>query len=256
MTRCGLLLCLVLLAGCSISSAHSEVHSNASASVIIIGTGALSPSIGLVTIQCDPAGGARVSLSGKVQATSAGEVTISASTCGSAHQILGTVEPSADFSMPLRLGPTGAHELVLCFMQSNGDRTGSFVCSESFDLESQCDEPEEPIEEVPGGSLPVGERSCRDVGFFGDLVGNPSLCTGAGNLHIPVHARGAFGEAPQLTILGPNGFEHQAVMRHSGQSCNYHYDWDASQNGGAGEYSFTIRGAGETQSFIRHLECP
>ncbi len=273
MRRCGALLLFAFFGGCAFSSSHSDVESTATATVIINGTGAaLSPSVGIITLRCDPEGGARVELKGRLTSTSTGQVSVSASACGSVHQVLGTVGSSAfasasasssaeakfeaDYAMPLRLGPTGTHALVLCFVQEAGNGTGNFVCSESFDLESLCDEPAVPGEETPGGTIPVGDKSCADAALFGGLVGSPSLCTGKGDVHIPVHARGSFGEVPELTITGPSGYEHRAVMKHSGESCNYQYTWDASQNGGAGDYTFAITGARQTHSFTRALSCP
>lgn len=279
MSRCVLALALLpFLVGCVFSSSHAEAHSNASATVIINGSSALSPIVSVIVVRCEPTGGASFEVQGEIEATAKSSVTISASACGSGHEVLGTVSAEAfasagadakvraSYAVPMRMR-LGAHAVVLCYTRKNGDGTGSYVCSREFDLDSKC--PPEgdpdggaglPAGPTPGGTpsdVPLeGEQSCRDVAAFGELVGSPSLCTGGGPLHIPVHVRGSFGEAPALTITGPNGYSHQAQLGHSGTSCNYQYNWSTEGNGGSGQYTFAVSGAGRSYSFSASLSCP
>lgn len=269
------LLLLPLAVGCVIASSHSEVHSNASASVIIHGSASLSPGVSVVVVRCDPSGSAFVDVKGEITASAASTIQVSASACGSVHEGLTEVSASdfttvsgsqkASYSAPMQLR-LGTHGVVLCFTQSDGAQSGTYVCSEQFDLDVVCPEadpdggtslPEGPSTQPASPTAPLdSQRSCGDETLFGELVGNPSLCSGGASVHIAVQARGAFGEAPKLTISGPNAYSHQAQLRHSGKSCNYVYNWSTEGNGGAGEYSFKIEGAGRALTFVKTLDCP
>jgi hypothetical protein len=256
------------------ASSHSEVNTSATATVIITGSATLSPGVSVVTFQCDDSGSALFEVQGEISANAASAVTISASTCGSGHEVLGTVAatafasiasgpPRAQYAVPMRLR-LGNHRVSLCFTHQDGSHSGSYVCSQEFDLQATCptadsdggqDLPEGPTG-TPGSAPLEHERSCRGVAAFGELTGNPSLCVGGGAVHIAVQVRGAFGEAPSLTIAGPGGYQHHSQLRHSGTSCNYQYNWDTQGNGGAGEYQFQVQGAGRTHSFGATLHCP
>jgi hypothetical protein len=70
-----------------------------------------------------------------------------------------------------------------------------------------------------------------------------------------VHVKGDLGDAPALTISGPNGFSHSATMRRSGDSCVYQYNWNTQGAGGAGDYTFSVTGNGNTFTWTRPLSC-
>jgi hypothetical protein len=165
---------------------------------------------------------------------------------GTATQV-GVIEPedfvhdgrtkTASYSVTIDGLPNGSNTIEICFNQSGSQgREPKYTCAEVLVVVVACSE-------------------CSGVGFFGDLVGNPDLCTGNGPPHIPVHVKGDLGESPALTITGPNGYSYHAFMNHAGESCVYQYNWDTEGNGGAGQYTFTVTGNGHTYSFTATLRC-
>jgi hypothetical protein len=173
---------------------------------------------------------------------------IEATINGGATTVVGTIEPedfvhdgrvkTASYSITIDL-PEGTNTVSICFDQSGSQgREPKYTCAETLIVVVDC------------------ASDCRGTGFFGDLPGNPSLCRGNGPPHIPVHVKGDLGDAPALTITGPNGYTHSATMNHAGESCVYQYNWDTAGNGGAGLYTFTVTGGGNTYSFTATLRCP
>jgi hypothetical protein len=131
----------------------------------------------------------------------------------------------------------GTHTLQLCFVQSGSQgREEKKVCTDVLTVVVDCGDADE----------------CARQGAFGNLVGNPSLCTG-NTPRIPIHWRGSFGEDASVAISGPGGFSATIDMRHAGNSCIYQGQWntdaDADGNGGAGSYTFVISGGGNTDFF-------
>ena len=210
----------------------------------------LSATAGTTAVTCTSEEGAQVDLAGTVTTTgSVDSVIITASVDGGAPVQMGIIRPQ-DFSHDGRIKtagyaasfdlPNGEHTIVMCFTQSGSQgREPKHTCAAPVTVIVDC----------------APDNVCEGEEPFGNLVGNPSLCTGNGPPHIPVHVRGDFGEAPALTIAGPRGFSHSAAMNHAGESCNYHYNWDADSNGGAGTYTFTVTGNGNTLSFTAELRC-
>jgi hypothetical protein len=146
---------------------------------------------------------------------------------------------TAGYALSVSL-PNGEHTVQVCFTQSGAQgREPKTTCAAPVTVIVDC----------------APDNVCEGQQPFGNLVGNPSLCNGNGPPHIPVHVRGDFVEAPALTISGPDGFTHSASMNHAGESCNYHYNWDPASNGGAGTYTFTVAGNGNTLSFTAQLRC-
>ncbi len=211
----------------------------------------LSATAAVAGTTCNSDGaGAQVDLTGTVSTTgSVDSVVITAAIDGGAPAQVGFLSPqdfvhdgrnkTATYSVSLSV-PNGEHTLLMCFTQSGSQgREPKTTCAAPLTVIIDC----------------APDSVCEDQEPFGNLVGNPSLCTGRGPPHIPVHVRGDFGEEPSLTIAGPSGFTHSAAMNHAGESCNYHYNWDAESNGGAGTYTFTVSGNGHTLSFTAELYC-
>jgi hypothetical protein len=173
---------------------------------------------------------------------------IRASVNGAAETLLGTIEPQdfihdgrvkwAPYSITIDGLPNGTNTVEVCFYQSG----------------SQGREPKQTCADVVVVVVDCASE-CQGVGFFGDLVGNPSLCRGNGPPHIPVHVKGDLGDMPALTITGPNGYSLHTFMRHAGESCVYQYNWDTEGNGGAGQYTFAVSGGGNSGSFTATLYC-
>jgi len=189
-----------------------------------------------------------VTIQGTLSTTgSVDSAEIRASIDGAAETLEGIIQPQdfihdgrlkvAPYTITIDL-PSGTHTVEVCFYQSgSGGRPPKSTCAPILTVVVDC------------------SNSCRGTGFFGDLVGNPSLCKGKGPPHIPVHVKGDLGDAPALSISGPNGYTHQATMDRSGQSCVYQYNWDTVGNGGPGQYTFTVSGGGGTYSFTATLHC-
>jgi hypothetical protein len=209
----------------------------------------LSATAETTAVTCTSEEEAQVDLAGTVTTTgSVDSVIITAAIDGGAPVQVGIIRPQ-DFSHDGRIKtagyaasfdlPNGEHTIQMCFTQSGSQgREPKYTCAAPVTVVVDC-----------------APNVCEGEEPFGNLVGNPSLCTGNGPPHIPVHVRGDFGEAPALTIAGPRGFTHSAAMNHAGESCNYHYNWDADSNGGAGTYTFTVSGNGNTLSFTAELRC-
>ncbi len=197
---------------------------------------------------------AQVSLGGVVSTTgSVDSVIITAAIDGGDRVELTTLNPqdfehegrnkTATYAVSVTL-PNGTHTVELCFTQSGAQgREPKTTCATPVTVVVDC-APEQNV--------------CAEAEPFGDIVGNPSLCKGNGTPHVPVHVRGDFGEEAVLSISGPNGFSLTGAMNHAGESCNYHYTWDTRDNhhGGAGTYTFTVTGNGQTLSFTAQLHCP
>jgi len=188
-----------------------------------------------------------VTIEGTLSTTgSVDSAEIRASIDGAPETLVGIIDPqdfihdgrlkTAPYSITVDL-PNGTHTVEVCFYQSgSGGRPPKSTCAETLVVVVEC-------------------SSCSGTGFFGDLVGNPNLCRGNGPPHIPVHVKGDLGDAPALSITGPNGYSHQATMQHSGESCVYQYNWDTAGNGGAGQYTFTVTGGGNSFTFTATLYC-
>lgn len=212
---------------------------------------ALSATGTLDSVECTSTEEATVSLSGVLTSTgSVDSAIITASVNGGEPVEMGIIN-SEDFSRGGRVKtasyavslslPNGTHSVELCFTQSG----------------SQGREPKRACVTVePVTVACAAENECSGVGFFGNLVGNPSLCTGNGPPHIPVHFRGDLGDSASLLISGPNGYGHSATLSRAGESCNYHYNWLPTDNGGAGSYTFTaVSATGASYSFSANLSC-
>lgn len=210
----------------------------------------LSATAETAALTCTSEEEAQVDITGTVTTTgSVDSVIITASINGGAPAQMGTIRPqdfshdgrnkTAGYALSLSL-PNGEHTIQVCFTQSGSQgREPKATCAELLTVIVDC----------------APKNVCEREEPFGNLVGNPSLCTGRGPPHIPVHVRGDFGEEPTLTISGPGGFSHSASMNHAGESCNYHYNWKPQPNGGAGTYTFTVSGNGRTLSFSAELSC-
>jgi len=248
---------LSFLAACGVAQEEEQVQefSQRSDAVKAAARGtdngtSLSATAAATAITCTSEEEATVDLAGTVTTTgSVDSVIITASIDGGAATQMGLIRPQ-DFSHDGRIKtagyalsvslPNGEHTIQVCFTQSG---------SQGREPKSTCAAPVTVVVDCAPDNVCEGQEP------FGNLVGNPSLCTGRGPPHIPVHVRGDFGEAPALTISGPNSFGHSAAMNHAGESCNYHYNWDAESNGGAGTYTFTVTGNGHTLSFTAELNC-
>jgi len=210
----------------------------------------LSATAATTALTCTSEEEAQVDIGGVVTSTgSVDSVIITASINGGAPAQMGLIRPqdfshdgrikTASYSLSLNL-PNGEHTVQVCFTQSG---------SQGREPKQTCAAPVTVVVDCAPDNVCAGEEP------FGNLVGNPSLCTGNGPPHIPVHVRGDFGEDPALTIAGPGGFTHSAAMNRSGESCVYQYNWDAESTGGAGTYTFTVTGNGNTLSFTAELRC-
>jgi len=210
----------------------------------------LSATAAVTANTCTSEEEAQVDLGGVVTTTgSVDSVIITAAVDGGAPVQMGLIRPqdfahdgrikTASYALSLSL-PNGEHTVQVCFTQSGSQgREPKATCAAPVTVVVDC----------------APDNVCEGTEPFGNLVGNPNLCNGNGPPHIPVHVRGDFGESPSLTISGPGGFSHSAVMNHAGESCNYHYNWNTSPHGGAGTYTFTVTGNGQTLSFTAALRC-
>jgi hypothetical protein len=200
---------------------------------------------------CNDDGTATVDLSVLVSTTgSVAPTTLTASVDGGEPVDVGSLHPtdysgegrdksaSAELSLTLE---AGEHEIVICAIQPGAQgRTPKEACSDVVLVIVDCD------------------AECGDGEVFGNLVGNPVLCHGAGTPHVPVHLRGEFGDSVALTISGPDEFVHEESLFRAGESCNYHANWDTrdGNHGGTGSYTFSFEGEnGATYSFSRDLVC-
>lgn len=197
---------------------------------------------------------ARVSLGGTVSTTGSVDSVIITAAIGDEDRVeLATLRPqdfehdgrdkTAAYAVDVVL-PNGTHTVELCFTQSGAQgREPKMTCAAPVTVVVDCASDDTGV--------------CAEAEPFGNIVGNPSLCKGKGTPHVPVHVRGDFGDEATLSISGPNGFAHTAGMRHAGESCNYHYNWDTRDgfHGGAGTYTFTVTGNGRTLSFTAELYC-
>src|SRR5262249_52909498 len=137
---------------------------------------------------CTSANSADVTISGVVTSTgSVDSAIMTASIDGAPAVQEGIIEPTdfthhgriktADYSLTLSLS-NGTHTILVCFTQSGAPhRMPKTACAPLLTIVVNCADPD-------------GGVSCADEEPFGDLVGNPSLCTGNGPPHIPVHVRG------------------------------------------------------------------
>ncbi|HVE86571.1 MAG TPA: hypothetical protein VND93_27125 [Myxococcales bacterium] len=208
----------------------------------------LTATASVTSQQCNSDGTATVTISGTVTSTgSRDSVEVYLSIDGGADSLVYVIQPgdfsndgrikTASYSITVTL-PSGTHTAMLCFVQSGSQgRTPKKYCLPA------------PL------SITVSCNTCAGTGPFGDIVGNPSLCTGQGDLTIPVHVKGNFGDDPRLIITGPNGFSLTVFMRHAGESCVYHYDWKPGTSAAAGTYTFKVDGNGTTLTFTANLRC-
>ena len=199
---------------------------------------------------------ATVNIAGLLTTTGAvdsAEITLSID--GGPAAPMGTIEPddfvhdgrvkNAPYSLDLTLA-NGTYSIDVCFTQSGSPgREPKTVCAPTVILTIDCtDDP--------------GEADCKKEGVFGDLVGNPVLCSGGGTPHVPVHLRGDFGEIVAIGVAGPNDFVLEDIMNHAGNSCIYQFNWDTRDgfHGGPGSYTFTFVGDnGNHYEFTRDLYC-
>jgi hypothetical protein len=247
-------LLLSLPIGCAVSPDEPVETSTLAAKPDTAGT-ALCVTAGASEPVCADSGEADVTVSGVLTSTgSADSAVVTVRLDGEPPVAIGTIEPGdfehdgrekhAAYSYDFKL-PDGTHTIELCFEQSGAQgNPDKAVCTETLVVVVDC-----PVSILP---------SC-DESVFGDLVGNPALCSGRGTPHVPVHLSGDFGEQVTLNVQGPSGFTFDGLMNHAGKSCNYHFNWDtrAGNHGGTGIYTFTFAGDnGNSFSFSRNLDCP
>lgn len=219
----------------------------------MVGTGGATgaPTLTLITGAAEPAcldvASALIGFSGSVITTGGiGPTTITASIDGGVASTTNTLTArdwvhdgrtkTAAYAFTLQV-PNGTHTVTVCVDQPGSDTSPANHTCATVEVTVAC------------------ATACGDAEPFGDIASNPSLCRGNGPPHVPVHVRGDFGDAPSLDITGPGGYAHAAAMRHAGESCNYHYNWDTAGNGGAGTYRFHVAGNGHTLDFTADLRC-
>jgi hypothetical protein len=104
-----------------------------------------------------------------------------------------------------------------------------------------------------------GASTCQGVTFSGS-TGGQALCNVDSGKPVPtsiqVNVTGPFGGPAVLHIDGPNGFSTSIPMTKDSGPCAYRANFDATKNGGAGTYTFTVEGNGNTASFTDDLHCP
>lgn len=198
---------------------------------------------------CVTSASAMVKLSGVITTTgSVAPTTITAAVDGGTATLVGSVT-SADFTV--RDGRTktanwsadltlanGTHAVTVCVEQPGSmGNPRKTACATVVIVTVAC------------------QGFCGTTEAFGDIVHNPSLCTGNGPPHVPVHARGDFGDDATLAITGPNGYARTVPIRHAGESCNYQYNWDTT-GAAAGSYHFVVTGNSHQYGFDAELHCP
>lgn len=240
--------CAAMLGCTGVTSSDLQSKTSALVKRTDQGTDLFAATATVVDQTCNDGTGS-VTIDGTLTTTgSVDSAEITASVNGGTATQVGVINPddfvhdgrvkTASYSITLDGLANGTNTIQVCFVQSGADgRESKQTCADVLVVVVDC-------------------SSCRGTGFFGDLVGNPSLCTGNGPPHIPVHVKGDLGDMPALVITGPNGFSLHAFMNRSGESCVYQYNWDTDgNNGGAGEYTFTVTGGGNTYSFTATLNC-
>lgn len=121
----------------------------------------------------------------------------------------------------------GSYTFQVCATQSGAHgREVKRACSEPVTVTVDC---------IVPSSCPVSE-------FYGEIVSNPQMCNGNGPAKIQVQFRGDFGSSATLDISGPNGYQHSVVVSRSGDSCNYHYNWDLGRDPSGGVYTLSVNG--------------
>jgi hypothetical protein len=137
--------------------------------------------------------------------------------------------------------PEGEHDVRICFIQPSGQYFMT-ACADVTGIVVSC-------ADDPDGA------SCHQNGAFGETIGNHNMCGGNAQ-SINVQAKGDFGDDAQLHITGPGGYDKTTNIRHNGNSCVYHYRWAVEgDNGGVGDYTFTVSGAGNTETWTSELFC-
>ena len=202
-------------------------------------------------VTCTGTTGGTVDISGTIHTTgSVDSVQVTAAINGGAASQVLVLGPQdfnhegrhkyANYTVNLSL-PNGTNTVEICFVQSGSQgREPKMFCAPALTIPVACEPP---------------PSACSGQGFFGDIVGSGNLCNGKGPPHVPVHVKGDLGDAPALTISGPNGYSHSATMRRAGDSCVYQYNWGTQGGGGAGDYTFTVTGNGNTFTWTRPLSC-
>jgi hypothetical protein len=93
-------------------------------------------------------------------------------------------------------------------------------------------------------------------GPFGEVVGNKNISV---NATAQINFKGAFGDAPLLTITSQKGVAASAPINRDGNSCNYHANWsftgkgkgaDIDGNDGPGTYTVVVTGNGQSVTFF------
>jgi len=96
---------------------------------------------------------------------------------------------------------------------------------------------------------------CANTAAFGEVPANKNLCVANGK--IEVNFAGSFGSTASLSIYNGDPATGGTLVRavevpRSGDSCNYHYNWDPQADGAqAGTYEFDVG----SLSFSATLSC-
>lgn len=129
----------------------------------------------------------------------------------------------------------GTYSLTIC-----ADHASKTACSDPAMISVDC----------------ASSDPCASVGAFGEVPANKNLCKANG--HIEIQFRGSFGDSAELTISNNYFFSKTVYVDKAGDSCNYHYNWDPSEDGianaeDAGTYSFEVNI--DAYSFSADLIC-
>lgn len=198
---------------------------------------------------CVTSASATVKISGEITTTgSVAPTTITAAVDGGTATLIGSVT-SADFT--IRDGRTKVAAWSADLTLSNGTHTIT-VCVEQ---PGSMGNPRKTACATVVTVTVACQGFCGTTEAFGDIVHNPSLCTGSGPPHVPVHVRGDFGDDATLAITGPGGYARTVPIRHAGESCNYQYNWDTT-GAAAGSYHFVVTGNSHQYGFDAELHCP
>lgn len=126
----------------------------------------------------------------------------------------------------------GGYTFQICATQDGGGREPKSACSEPVTVTVEC----------LGGGGDGGDEGCPVSEFFGELVSNPKMCNGRGQVKIQIQFRGDFGSFATLDIEGPEGYRLSEVVPRNGNSCTYHHNWNLGKQPSGGVYTIVVNG--------------
>jgi hypothetical protein len=138
--------------------------------------------------------------------------------------------------------PNGTYTLEVCATQAGSGGNSNKTTCQTETIVVDCNDT-------------VSDNACR-LTAFGEVVGNLHISSKA---TVQINVKGNFGDSANIRITGPNGYDSgDFSISQNGNSCNYHANWkfnessgaDIYGNGGAGDYTVTVTGNGQSLVFV------